>query len=397
MPVLIFRGRRWPRVRRTADRDRGTVSAMVSVLLAGGVLLGSLALVVDVGRIYVEREELQSGADAAALAIARACAVNESACDSAASIEETAAHYGDSNASDGAARVVEICGYLPGLLPTCSSPADNLTACLGTMPNVPQNFVEVRLGTRLADGDFALPPTFAQTMAGNSGFTGTDVGACARATWDTHTPVRILGLTISTCDFADATVDGTGGGTSFAPMPPYPPDPDVADERIVAAGPEESGDCGAPEAPWRPAGPAGWLAGAGADCEITSPVGTELAGGYLHPTELAPTVACESRLRSAAAVHELVYLPVHDAVRGASGEIRFRLVRLAPVVVTGFSFGPAGDTDHTMTSWLRTPSAISCLGDPLRTGDDQCVLGLFVGPSIPLTDITMDSKVRLIG
>ena len=49
-----------PRVSRLLRRsdDRGAVATVVAILLAGGVLLGFLSLVVDVGRIYVEREEL---------------------------------------------------------------------------------------------------------------------------------------------------------------------------------------------------------------------------------------------------------------------------------------------------------------------------------------------------
>ena len=43
-----------------AGRDRGAVSMIVGVLLAGGVLLGMTALVVDIGQLYAEREELQS-------------------------------------------------------------------------------------------------------------------------------------------------------------------------------------------------------------------------------------------------------------------------------------------------------------------------------------------------
>src|ERR1043165_3858879 len=65
--------------RRAVDRrrrpgERGAVAVTVAILLGGGVLLGFAALVVDVGQLYAEREELQSGADAAALAVAKACA-----------------------------------------------------------------------------------------------------------------------------------------------------------------------------------------------------------------------------------------------------------------------------------------------------------------------------------
>ena len=48
---------------------------LVAVLLGGGVLLGLGAMVIDVGQLYQERAELQNGADAAALAVAKSCAL----------------------------------------------------------------------------------------------------------------------------------------------------------------------------------------------------------------------------------------------------------------------------------------------------------------------------------
>ena len=45
------------------------------MLLGTGVLTGMGALVIDVGQIYQERAELQNGADAAALGVAKSCAL----------------------------------------------------------------------------------------------------------------------------------------------------------------------------------------------------------------------------------------------------------------------------------------------------------------------------------
>ena len=44
------------------------------MLIAGGVLFGMGALVIDVGQLYQNRAELQNGADAGALAVAKSCA-----------------------------------------------------------------------------------------------------------------------------------------------------------------------------------------------------------------------------------------------------------------------------------------------------------------------------------
>src|SRR5215831_7392512 len=107
---------------------------MVTLLLAGGVLLGFMALVVDVGQIYGEREELQSGADAAAMGVGRACATRASDCATLDGLSAIAQHYANSNASDGISYVAVVCGRLPAVLPDCPSPATNLTACLGSPP-----------------------------------------------------------------------------------------------------------------------------------------------------------------------------------------------------------------------------------------------------------------------
>ena len=79
---------------------------LVAILLGFGVLLGMAALVIDVGRLYQERAELQNGADAAAIGVAKSCALG--ACTPAVAVS-----YADANASQltgGTAGVALICG-----------------------------------------------------------------------------------------------------------------------------------------------------------------------------------------------------------------------------------------------------------------------------------------------
>jgi Flp pilus assembly protein TadG len=64
------------RVTRLLRRDeRGAVGVLIAILLTFGVLTGMGALVVDVGQIYQNRAELQNGADAGAVAVAKTCAL----------------------------------------------------------------------------------------------------------------------------------------------------------------------------------------------------------------------------------------------------------------------------------------------------------------------------------
>src|ERR671932_248292 len=148
--------------------ERGAVAAVLVVLLGAGVLLGTGALVVDVGQIYAEREQLQSGADAAAIALARTCA---------------------------------------------AAPAQGLSACLGTPPTTP--YVEVRTATQLSDGRTVLPPTFASTLSGMANYAGRTVRACARAAYGTPTTLRSAAVTVSQCEWTALTA----GGTNLAPPP----------------------------------------------------------------------------------------------------------------------------------------------------------------------------------
>jgi uncharacterized membrane protein len=120
-------------LRRLRD-DRGGVMTIVVVLLAGGVLMGSGALAVDVGRLYVEREELQSGADGAAMAVAKDCAANVTTC--GADPDGAAKSYADENAEDDVSGVNVLCGETPsGSLDACPPPTTTLSRCMTDPPS----------------------------------------------------------------------------------------------------------------------------------------------------------------------------------------------------------------------------------------------------------------------
>ena len=70
---------------------------MVALLFGGGVLMGLGALVIDVGQLYQERAELQDGADAAALGVAKSCALGN--CTQAGAVQ-VAVQLADDNASN---------------------------------------------------------------------------------------------------------------------------------------------------------------------------------------------------------------------------------------------------------------------------------------------------------
>lgn len=89
----------------TAVNERGATSVLVAILLV--VLLGSTALVVDVGLLYAERAQLQNGADASALAMAQECARDRNS-DNCSEASPIAANLSNRNASDDMSNVFSI-------------------------------------------------------------------------------------------------------------------------------------------------------------------------------------------------------------------------------------------------------------------------------------------------
>lgn len=77
-------------------RDRGAVAVFVALMMV--VVLGFTALGVDAGAMWSDQKQLQNGADAAALAIAQACADGDC---TAYATDVTATQYAQSNKFDG--------------------------------------------------------------------------------------------------------------------------------------------------------------------------------------------------------------------------------------------------------------------------------------------------------
>lgn len=86
-----------------SDHERGAAGVMVAVLML--VLIGAGAIAVDVGQIYVERAQLQNGADAGAVAVLDAC--HETGC-AQFEAEAIAQELADANANDGSSVVFEV-------------------------------------------------------------------------------------------------------------------------------------------------------------------------------------------------------------------------------------------------------------------------------------------------
>jgi Flp pilus assembly protein TadG len=335
-----------------AREDRGAVSAIVAVVLGAGVLLGMATVVVDVGRLYAEREQLQSGADAAAWAVAEGCARAPDTCDAQLA---TASRYADDNAADGAAAVSEICGRGPGLV-ECATTADNRTSCLGVRP-ADVSYVEVRTTTRLPDGATLLPPAFAGALAGGA-YEGTEVAACARVAWGPPRRATGFGVTFSACEWYLLT----DGGVTLWPAPPAAV-PESAEE-IVFLKDSTSTSCGAGPPGYDGPGGFGWLDDPDDTCTAT----VEAGGTFGGDTGSSVSHPCRTALSAARTNRSVVLLPIYESVDEEDdhgSRLTYHLAGFTSFVITGFYLSGS----FSETSWLtnRTPCG----------GSERCLSGYF--------------------
>jgi Flp pilus assembly protein TadG len=187
------------RRRRAEESEHGAVATLVAVLLAGGVLLGIGAIVIDVGQLYIEREELQSGADAASFKIALNCVKVPANCTSGIQTP-VAVIYAGKNAKDTVSGA-QICLNNVG----CPASYWNTAVTCPALPtpaagNTNGSYVEVRTTTVTSTGSTLIPPSFAQALAGST-YTGKRVGACARVNWGNPAVAKVLAFGISLCDW----------------------------------------------------------------------------------------------------------------------------------------------------------------------------------------------------
>jgi Flp pilus assembly protein TadG len=298
---------------RVVGRDqRGATAVIVALMMV--VLLGMGAIVVDVGAMYQERRELQNGADAGALALAKICSTS-SGCGTATA---TAGTYANANANDNVSAVDEVCGTAAGL-----------TACANP-PTVPAGANYVRVGTSTENSDGSTQVNFG--LARVLGFTGKTVTASSTVAWGGPAAyTSMLPLTISTCELGQFTNDGQQ--LVDLPLPPYPSSPAeaVIDFHFINSPvPCPSGVPG-----WDAPGGFGWLnTGCG-----TTPI---LVGSLVPPDPGNGEPTCVKPLANTTGsgtvapplVHTVIDIPVYGAI--VSGD--YQISSFAAFYVTGYQF-----------------------------------------------------------
>ena len=325
--------------------ERGGVAVTVGVLFSAGVVLGAAALVVDVGQLYVEREQLQSGADAAALAVARSCALDPANCTDPMAI---AVSYANHNAKDGASAVTVVCGTVAGL-PACPPEPPGLPACIGT-PAAGTTYVDVRTATLQSNGSTLLPPTFARGIAGNGGYQGKRLTACARVGYKTAVTAITKAVMVPVCEWQQATAGG------ISPPPSEAPGQAKYEAVFHQHGTGVAAPGCAPPADTVPGG-YDWLPDDASVCHTHVHVGDTFTakdtGQAEHDCDHGLTVSRQKQL--------VLIFALYDSVTKVNGRYTYHIGGLAPFVVTGFSNINGDQLASTITGQNYCDTSTSCL------------------------------------
>lgn len=336
-----------PMMRLLGTKERGAIGVIVGMLMAGGVLLGMAALAVDVGMMYVERAELQNGADAGSIAVAKTCAAGQPC------VPTKAAVYANTNSKDGTSSVTSVCGHdsINNSLSSCASSDPCPAASTG-------NYVDVHTETRTTGGSSLLPPVFARVLPGYAGYQGKTVHACARAKWGPALQSsRSLAMTLSLCAWTQAT-----GGT--------PPTFGV-DKRIFVRDTPSAPTCGGLSAP----GEFGWLNDSGgcmASIDITQ-------SGVVAGSDPGKNIstACQDKLTSYLASGAPIFIPIFDTTSGTGSGATYNLIGLAAFVLTGYAnMNPLKDV---------FPSGFGKADCPNGKTTPSCIFGHFTQALVPVT------------
>ncbi|MGH8867317.1 MAG: pilus assembly protein TadG-related protein [Actinomycetes bacterium] len=367
------------RMTRRARGERGAAATLVAILMAGGALFGMAALTIDVGQIYSERRELQNGADGGALAVAQDCAKGLPSCNPSAAMTQAEQYANDNAKKDGVAAVPQVvCGNGVATLPTCPAPTTSIYDC----PAAPTvgNFVEVETETKEIGGDSLLPPSFAQMLVGNEGYSGTTVHACARAAWGAPSTLRSFAATISICEWNAAT--NGGDDASYVTLPPWPPYPPAGQEqKLELHGQGAAVPCGPgatpvepPPSGWNQPGGFGWLdEESGGLCQATITVDEVVAGGSSPGVGMSS--ACREVLDQAIEDQETLFVPIFSAAQGSGQNADYIIEGFAAFVPTGYRM-PGGGGGQNRPSEVPG-STIAC------TGSAKCIYGFFTQDLVP--------------
>lgn len=258
--------------------ERGAVSVMVALLMIP--LIAFAAISIDVAAMWSERQQLQTGADAAALAIAQDCARHD--CRNPA---QTAQDLAAANINDGAATA------------TVTDPALSPASGRVTVANA-------------AVSEHWFAPVL--------GIDDTTITTEATAAWGAPTGgTAVLPLAFSWCEFQAQT----GGGL-----------PSSTTERTIFFTKSAGTTCTGPSGNTVPGG-FGWLSADAGSCKATSTMNQVL---YSSTGEAIPNGCTTADFT--AVQNKTVLLPLYDQAGDTGSNAWYRLYGYAAFTITGYHF-----------------------------------------------------------
>ncbi|GGI04833.1 pilus assembly protein TadG-related protein [Egicoccus halophilus] len=340
-------------MQRLKEED-GAIAVVTAVVLV--VLVGMLALVLDVGNLYWERRQLQNGADAAALAAAR-----DLASGSGGTAYATARQYANDNNPRGA----------------FVGPSDFVTTSSSVQ-------VTARTGSLAAAGQ--LPSIFAGVL----GVNGYATSATARVTWGNIGSGTTIPLAI--CGHAWNTM--TSNGTV---LPSGPPDQIL---RIgVPPGHVTPGiDCSNPGAGDPPPGGFGFLSADG-NCQATMDVGNWMPGANGNTPDIGGSSPCGvnqlyAMLHNIVTTNQTVLVPIFGEYKNQGSTGSYQIVGFGAFRLLGYSVNggpsPSNPAHGRVVSWSGScPGSATCLRGYFT--NFVSLDGVVAGPSVPSYGATVIS------
>lgn len=394
-------------MRRLGDDD-GAVAVIVALMAV--MLFGFGAIAIDVGSLYAERRQLQSGSDAGAFAVAKICATTS--CPDTTAANATAQNYGGLNDLGDGLAAGEICGTGLDSWPDCSTP-----------PELPPGvkYVKVQDSTLVEDPGGSAPATrlptiLAQVLPGDQ--VGTQVGASSAVAWGygTRTANPVLPFIMSVCEWQKFLPEG--GGMGYADRP--------ADLVVLATKPTVVTTDPGSSFPWdyerqvfthaggtscnfnpsgqtgvddQVSGDFGWLYdGKGADKgDCTPTVTAESDGTETVPGKNGYEVCVMDWLD--AHLGQVVDVPIYAVQPETTNPTIYEIAGWAPLYLTGYNLGGKPQTiNRTSDPDPLTPACLTPKATKELTEADSCITGFLVkmpvsegpivGPSFGLTTTT---------
>ncbi|MET3920469.1 TadE/TadG family type IV pilus assembly protein [Arthrobacter sp. UYEF20] len=308
------------RLMRSPDNERGATGVLVAVMML--VLMGAGAMAVDVGQIYAERAQLQNGADAGAMAVARRCQ-KAGGC-TVPQAMAWATELSGPNANDGATTVDSVDLSVPHQVTVVTSTL-NGTSGAGFL-------------TKMFASALNAPPV--------------TVRAGAIAIWQDTTAAGAFPLVFDQCQITPA----------YAPLA----------TTVLIKEHGKSPCVGSPSGHHIPGG-FGWLAEAGV-CDIGAGadgwVGSNTGNSKL-PADCAATLdAWRTAIDHSKKRYATAFFPIFDDGDKGGKDGRFHLSGFARVEIHGWSF--VKDVDG-----LSAPKADPACAALFKTGSDLGICGQF--------------------